>query len=455
MTSSSTPSSAQDWQHQAYQNLVAGNWPTAAQQYEAAIHAEPELKSSYWYLGLVLLLQGQDAEAQLTWLAGMEEGTPEQFEQWSKELEGVLFTEAARCEGAGDYATARMLRHYLRELQPSDANNVLRLIQLSFWDGSFQSQTLADWGLLELLAMEAIAIDSNLLRQVFNTIQIYFAPDPVIHRFSQLCEQRGISLTAPPEPSVQQTSQYSYLGEEQVIAKYLTAMGITTGCCVDIAAGNGITMSNTYSLYNAGWSGLAVECDNKNFAQLAVQYAHLPAVGLSRCIATPENVVALLEGHQIPPGFELLSLDIDGYDHFVLEKIVAQFRPALVCVEINEKIPPPIKFTVQWNRDHFWPRNHFFGQSLAQLAVLCQEHNYALVELHYNNAFLIPQELSSSPSLSPEQAYRTGYLEKADRKEKFPWNHDVEILQTLPPEEAIAFINQLFADYVGKFICTL
>ncbi len=35
--------------------------------YEQAIAEEPDIKSHYWYLGLILLLQGKEVEAQTTW----------------------------------------------------------------------------------------------------------------------------------------------------------------------------------------------------------------------------------------------------------------------------------------------------------------------------------------------------------------------------------------------------
>ena len=208
-------------------------------------------------------------------------------------------------------------------------------------------------------------------------------------------------------------------------------------------------MSNTYFLLKRGWSGLAVECDSAKFVDLATHYNTFNRVNISKCMVTPENVISLLMAHQVPQKFGFFNLDIDGYDYFVLDQVLSAFRPSIICVEINEKIPPPIKFTVKWNPSYVWANDHFYGQSICQLNILCEKYKYALVELHYNNAFLIPQEISPLPSLTPEEAYRKGYFERPDRKEKFPWNLDVEEVHNLPTDAALDYINKFF----DKFDC--
>ena len=248
----------------------------------------------------------------------------------------------------------------------------------------------------------------------------------------------------------------SAFDEQNIIREYLQQLLLQEPrCCVDIGASDGVSCSNSYALFRSGWSGLAVECDGEKFAALSSRLKGSAGVSLSRCRVTPDNVVMLLSAHGVPREFSFLSLDIDGYDHFVLESILQSFRPSLICSEINEKIPPPIKFTVKWDPSYRWATDHFYGQSIEQLARLSAQHNYALVRLEFNNAFLIPQKICPVPALTPEEAYRKGYVERPDRKEKLPWNADMETLLTLPPEEALQFILGRFAKYEGKFICEL
>lgn len=164
---------------------------------------------------------------------------------------------------------------------------------------------------------------------------------------------------------------YSNIDEQSVIQENLKVLGIEkAGYCVDIAASDGVTMSNTYPLYLNEWKGLAVEFDPEKFALLASRYRFFSSVNLAKCMVTPENVVALLLANETPKEFDFLNLDIDGYDYFVLDQILSNYRPKLVCTEINEKIPPPIKFTVKWDASYIWAGDHFYGQSISQLNVL-------------------------------------------------------------------------------------
>ncbi len=61
---------------------------------------------------------------------------------------------------------------------------------------------------------------------------------------------------------------FSNFAEQSVINSYLQELNIDNGYCVDIAASDGITMSNTYALYEKGWNGLAVEFDARKFSKL-------------------------------------------------------------------------------------------------------------------------------------------------------------------------------------------
>ena len=108
-----------EWQEQAKNSWLKGNYSDAALLYEQAIEQEPNVKSHYWHLGLLLLLQGEETEAQTTWWLGMAEGEPEEIELWTEELTQVLEAEADRQRlERKDYAVAWAIRQHLREVKP-------------------------------------------------------------------------------------------------------------------------------------------------------------------------------------------------------------------------------------------------------------------------------------------------------------------------------------------------
>ena len=219
---------------------------------------------------------------------------------------------------------------------------------------------------------------------------------------------------------------------------------------VDIGAGDGTRWSNTYALFSDGWRGLGVEYDSRRVVQLAHNYQYYPQVFACRCRVTPDNIIPLLEAYSIEKDFSVLSLDIDSYDYWVLDQILSHYRPRLVVTEINEKIPPPIRFVVKFDPD-FQLTHHFYGYSIESLAELCERHGYALIELEYNNAFLAPKELPGLRPLEAETAYRRGYVERPDRKERFRLNEDMEMLHSLSPEEAVKFLHRFYEKHKGRY----
>jgi len=162
----------------------------------------------------------------------------------------------------------------------------------------------------------------------------------------------------------------------------------------------------------------------------------------------------LLNSYEIEKGCSVLSLDIDGNDDGDLRASLAEFRPQLVVTDINEKIPPPIRFVVKYNPD-FQLRHHFFGYSIAMLADLCEEFGYAILDLEYNNAFLAPQELAGERALDARTAYRRGYLDRPDRKEKFSLNFDMETIYSLNDEQALEFLENFYSKFAGEFLLGL
>ncbi|MGB5961049.1 MAG: O-linked N-acetylglucosamine transferase, SPINDLY family protein [Coleofasciculaceae cyanobacterium] len=170
-TTEDTLTNLVDWQQQAHEYLVLGDYSRAASLYEAAITAEPEIRAYYWHLGLMLLLQGEELEAQTTWLFAMAEGEPEEVELWTAELIEVLHNEASRQEELENYQLAWLLRQHIKEINPTDVNNLLHLVELTIKLDNLSDQQLADIGITELLKSEQLPyLDTNLLLKVLKSI---------------------------------------------------------------------------------------------------------------------------------------------------------------------------------------------------------------------------------------------------------------------------------------------
>jgi len=175
-----------NWQSEAFQLLIKADYAKAADIYQQAIAAEPDVKDYYWYLGLTLLLQGQEAEAQTTWMLSMIEGSEDQVDQWTAELMQVLRSEAERRQALEDYPVAWTIRQHMREINPGDINNLLQIVQLSIDLEKFTADELTSLGIIEIL-QSGSDLDPDLLLQVLQKVLDCPPPLPSLLEFAEAC----------------------------------------------------------------------------------------------------------------------------------------------------------------------------------------------------------------------------------------------------------------------------
>ncbi len=251
------------------------------------------------------------------------------------------------------------------------------------------------------------------------------------------------------------TVDNSYAGEYRCLKNILGRLGLDAGYVVDVAASDGVTQSCTLDFFrDPNWRGLAVEMDPEKFSKLAFIYSRFRNARLARARVTPMNIADLLRGFEIPPDFTLFNLDIDSYDLQVVDALLkTEFKPKIISMEINEKIPPPIFFAVNYDDAHYWAGDHFYGCSLTAASSTVKAHGYILESLQYNNAFFVRSDVAESRlnDMPDTVAYDSGYRNKSDRRELFPWNSNVDCLLTYKTSDSIDFLNDLFKSYANKY----
>lgn len=160
-------------QQQAADYLSQDKYSEAVALYEQSIAADPIVISNYWYLGLALLLQGQELEAQLTWLSVMTEAEQEQVDIWKIELVNILASEAIQRESSCDLSMAWAIRQHIHQFAPDDLNNLLSIVLISIELQLFQPHgKLALLQATQLVLSEEYRnkVDSSLLLQVVNKL---------------------------------------------------------------------------------------------------------------------------------------------------------------------------------------------------------------------------------------------------------------------------------------------
>lgn len=178
-----------NWQHQAQAYWYRGDYHSAASLYEAALELEPDVLSHYWHLGLMLLLQGEENDAQATWLSALLEAEPDNAEEWTAELVQVLETEANRQQDLEEHRVVWVLRQHIREIAPDNLENVGLLIEKSVELDIVEDLEVVLAGAIDLLQNEKtpnLEFWRNLLQNVLDVV-----PDlPVVAEFTQVCVDR-------------------------------------------------------------------------------------------------------------------------------------------------------------------------------------------------------------------------------------------------------------------------
>jgi predicted O-linked N-acetylglucosamine transferase (SPINDLY family)/predicted SAM-dependent methyltransferase len=136
--------------------------------YEQAIEREPEELSHYWHLGVAYLLKGNEADAQTTWLFALSQGDEQQQQNWLHSLAEFLKTTAESYGQLEQPQTSWLIRRHLRELLPTDFENVLRLVELSFKLDTFDDQDFTNWELSQLI--QTHSIDPPLVLQLIQVL---------------------------------------------------------------------------------------------------------------------------------------------------------------------------------------------------------------------------------------------------------------------------------------------
>jgi hypothetical protein len=197
---------------------------------------------------------------------------------------------------------------------------------------------------------------------------------------------------------------YSQNEEDGIIREIFNRIGTTNKVFVELGVGNGLE-NNTLTLLFENWKGLWIEGSAQSADIIKNNFVKTIASGQLAVICsyiTRDNINDLLSSYQPNKEIDLLSVDIDGNDYHVFERI-SSIVPRVVVIEYNAKFPPPIVFCMRYNEKHVWDSTDHFGASLKFLEIKLGEKGYNLVgcNLIGSNAFFVRQDLISDKFFPP------------------------------------------------------
>jgi hypothetical protein len=202
-------------------------------------------------------------------------------------------------------------------------------------------------------------------------------------------------LFPPAEVSLQdhEWSVFSQFGEDGVIEKIFEIIEPGPRFAVEFGAANGIVSSNTRNLIiNHGWGALLIEGDEERAQRLFKNYRDVPRVTPLHAWVFPGNVEILFEENGVPKDLDLLVIDIDSNDYYVW-KVIHEFRPKVVLIEINPLFPPPQRMVIDFHPLNFWDETDYFGASFQSMYELGKRKGYEVIYCTQGiNLFFVDQK---------------------------------------------------------------
>tara|TARA_R110002074_G_scaffold205111_3_gene373458 strand:+ start:800 stop:1486 length:687 start_codon:yes stop_codon:yes gene_type:complete len=117
---------------------------------------------------------------------------------------------------------------------------------------------------------------------------------------------------------------YSQFNEDGIIEQIFNLIGVTNKICVEFGVQTGSECCTRYLR----------EAHNFDCRLFDNNYENLN-INLKKETLTVDNVWDVFSKNDIPEDFDLLVVDIDSYDFYVLHKILQKYNPRVLLLETN------------------------------------------------------------------------------------------------------------------------
>jgi hypothetical protein len=232
---------------------------------------------------------------------------------------------------------------------------------------------------------------------------------------------------------------YSQFEEDGIILYVLSMIGFKTKRVVEMCCGTGSECMATNLIINHGFDGFLFDGSADNIRDAHAFFSKkrdcflYPPV-LKEAWITAENVNELLIAAGCSGEVDLLSLDLDGNDYWILNAIDA-IQPRLLVLETHNIIPSDKSLTIEYDPNFFcWNKpgyeQDYRSVSLLAMQKLCRRRGYRMIGAHrhgFNVFFLKDGEGTTFfPEVSVEQVHdnhctRHGQATRWPHVKDMPW----------------------------------
>jgi hypothetical protein len=257
---------------------------------------------------------------------------------------------------------------------------------------------------------------------------------------------------------------FSQFGEDGIIQHLLAYVPVPEESEMFVEIGTGdYTESNTrFLLWKDNWRGVIVDSAPAHAAHLDASEARWRHdIEPVTAFVDRDNIDSLLRGAGAVGDIGLLSLDVDGNDVWVLERL-SSVSPRVLVVEYNSTFGPDAAISVPYDpgfrRDHAHWSHLYWGASLAAFAHVADAKGYDLVggNTAGNNAFFVRRDVRSDiPVQTVAEAYAPSrFRESRDREGNLsligPHHERLALIADLPVVDVRSGETDTIAQATGR-----
>lgn len=181
--------------------------------------------------------------------------------------------------------------------------------------------------------------------------------------------------------------EFSQFEEDGILLYIFSLLGEGNKRVVELCCGTGDECMSANLIINHGWDGLLFEGGGKDYQKCRKFFlTHLNSRLLCppkivKAWITKDNVNQLIMDNGFIGEVELLSLDMDGNDYYIMDAI-SVISPKVIICETHSFIPMDKAVTMPYKEDFCKNKSDFYGVSTAGMVKLMKRKGYRLIAAH-------------------------------------------------------------------------
>ena len=215
---------------------------------------------------------------------------------------------------------------------------------------------------------------------------------------------------------------FSQWGEDGIVEWLVAHVPVPNHRFVEFGVENFREANCRFLMMNRNWRGLVMDGSDAHMAFVRSEACYwMYDVTAKAAFVTADNIDALITEAGFAGPLGILSIDIDGNDYWIWERI-GSVDPAIVICEYNpilgDRYPIVVPYADDFTRFASHHSGLHFGASIAALRHLAERKGYTFVGTNSNgiNAFFVRSDLAGSvlPYLVETRAYASRHRDSRD-----------------------------------------